>query len=72
MKRMTKTEYRSKIEALGLSQGAAASLMQIGKRTSRRYALGESEIPDLIARFLRLIKAQGLTPAQVIELTEEP
>lgn len=39
MKRMSDDEYREKINALGLTQIAAARFLDIAERTSRRYAL---------------------------------
>ena len=39
MKRMSDDEYREKIDALGLTQIAAAQFLDIAERTSRRYAL---------------------------------
>ena len=38
MKRMDEGEYREKIDALGLTQIGAAEFLDIGERTSRRYA----------------------------------
>lgn len=56
---MTPEEYRLTIEHLGLSQIGAARLLGIDDRTSRRYALGERDIPPPVARFLRYLKVTG-------------
>ena len=39
MKRMTDEEYREKLDALGMTQTAAAQFLDIAERTARRYAL---------------------------------
>lgn len=56
---MTLDEYREAIEKLGLSQNAAARLLGVDARTSRRWALGEVDIPQPAARFLRYLIATG-------------
>lgn len=56
---MTPDEYRSVIDKLGLSQLAAARLLGVDDRTSRRWANGERDIPPPAARFLRYLVATG-------------
>lgn len=56
---MTPDEYRSTIETLGLSQVAAARLLGVDERTSRRWANGERDIPPRADRFLRYLMATG-------------
>lgn len=56
---MTPDEYRTAIEALGLSQIAAARLLGVDPRTSRKWACGERDIPEPAARFLRYLIATG-------------
>lgn len=58
---MTADEYREAIEALGLSQVAAAKLLGVDDRTSRRWASGDREIPPPAARFLRYLIATDRT-----------
>lgn len=65
MKPMKKNEYRAAIEALDLSQLAAGDFLEIGERTSRRYALGESPIPGSVAILLRHMVRHKLTPDEV-------
>jgi DNA-binding transcriptional regulator YiaG len=54
---MTPAQYRAAIEALGLSQLAAARLLGVDGRTSRRWANGERDIPPPAERFLRYLIA---------------
>lgn len=56
---MTADEYRDAIERLGLSQVAAARLLGVDDRTSRRWAIGERDIPPPAERFLRYLIATG-------------
>ena len=63
---MTPDEYRAAIEKLGLSQVAAAKLLGVDKRTSRRWANGEREMPAPAVRFLRYLIATGKSGAQAM------
>jgi transcriptional regulator with XRE-family HTH domain len=45
---MSPQEYRDALAALGLTQAAAAKLLGVDPRTSRRWALGERKIPKLV------------------------
>ena len=56
---MTPDEYRETIETLGLSQLAAARLLGVDGRTSRRWVSGERPIPPPAERFLRYLIATG-------------
>ena len=58
---MTADEYREAIEQLGLTQSAAARLLGVDDRTSRRWACGERDIPPPAERFLRYLIATGRT-----------
>ena len=58
---MTPAEYRIALETLGLSQIAAARLLGVDDRTSRRWANGERDIPPPAQRFLRYLIATGRT-----------
>lgn len=71
MKKMKHEEYRSIIEKLGLTQVAAGEFLDIGERTSRRYALGESPIPGPVAILLRNIIKQKLAPEAVSKYAME-
>ena len=52
---MTKHDYRTALETLGLSQIAAAKVLGIADRTSRAYALGERPVAKPVALALRLL-----------------
>jgi DNA-binding transcriptional regulator YiaG len=67
---MTAEEYRDLIAALGLSQVAAAILLGVDERTSRRWASGEREIPPPVARFLRYLLATGTTGETAIKVLD--
>jgi hypothetical protein len=62
---MTPNQYRTAIAKLGLSQRGAAAFLKIGERTSRRWALGESPIPEGYAMLLRLMVRLNLAPVDV-------
>lgn len=54
---MTTDEYREALEKLDLTQSAAARLLGVDDRTSRRWACGERDIPPPAERFLRYLIA---------------
>lgn len=62
---MTAVQYRTAIEKLGLSQRGAAAFLGVDERTSRRWALGEAQIPGSVALLLRLMIRLKLTPDDV-------
>jgi DNA-binding transcriptional regulator YiaG len=62
---MTANQYRAAIEKLGLSQRGAARFLGVDERSSRRWALGESAIPEAVAKLLRLMVRLDLSPADV-------
>jgi transcriptional regulator with XRE-family HTH domain len=62
---VTPLQYRAAIKKLGLSQRQAAIFLDVSERTSRRYALGEVEIPGGIAKLLRLMVRLQLAPEDV-------
>lgn len=63
---MTADEYRSTIARLGLSQVAAARLLGVDDRTSRRWATGERDVPGPADRFLKYLIASGRTGEQAL------
>jgi DNA-binding transcriptional regulator YiaG len=65
---MTPVEYREVIEWLGLSQIEAARLLGVDARTSRRWALGERDIPPPAVRFLRYLLATKKTGDQAMRV----
>ena len=62
---MTAAEYSTILARLDLSQVAAARLLGIGDRTSRRYAAGDAEIPEPTAILLHLLAAGVVTAAEI-------
>lgn len=52
---MEADEYRRALEKLDITQNAAGDLFEVGARTSRRWALGETRIPKAVALLLRLM-----------------
>ena len=54
---MTPDEYREALARLGLSQVAAARLLGVDERTSRRWAGGERDVPAPAVRFLQYLIA---------------
>ena len=52
---MNHKQYREAIERLGLSQVAAARLLQVDPRTSRRWASGETKVPWTVAVVLEYL-----------------
>ena len=65
---MSPDEYRETIEKLGLSQIAAARLLGVDARTSRRWASGERDIPPPAVRFLRYLIATNKTGEQAMRV----
>jgi hypothetical protein len=61
---MTPNQYRTALDELGLSQGAAAALLGISLRASHGYANGEP-IPEPVAKLLRLMARLELKPKDV-------
>jgi|tagenome__1003787_1003787.scaffolds.fasta_scaffold20068067_1 hypothetical protein len=57
--------YALAIEALGLSQRDAGVFLGVNERTSRRWVLGESTIPESAAKLLRLMVRLKLSPEDV-------
>ena len=66
---MTPAEYRTAISTLGLSQVAAGRWLAVDGRTSRRWASGETAIPEAVVKLLRLAIVKRLTPETIDRLT---
>jgi DNA-binding transcriptional regulator YiaG len=67
---VTPDEYRETIARLDLSQAAAARLLGVDERTSRRWATGERDVPPPAVRFLRYLIATRKTGAQAMRVFE--
>jgi hypothetical protein len=50
---MTPNQLRSALAQLGLSQRAAARLLDIDERTMRKYVAGDLAIPEMLVWALR-------------------
>jgi DNA-binding transcriptional regulator YiaG len=64
-------EYRGLIARLGLTQIAAAQLLGVNERTSRRWALGEVSPHPTAKRFLRYLLVTGKTGDKAIRVLED-
>ena len=62
---MTPKQYQDAIDRLGLSQRAAGKFLGVDERTSRRWVLGESAIPESVAKLLRLMIRLKISPDEV-------
>lgn len=62
---MTANQYRAAIAKLEMSQRAAARLFHVDERTSRRWALGETSVPDDIAEALQSMIVGDVTKQDV-------
>jgi hypothetical protein len=62
---MTPTQYRAAIKTLGFSQEKAGDWLGIGRRTSQSYALGETRIPEPVAKLLRIMIRLKLNPEEM-------
>jgi hypothetical protein len=62
---MTSDEYRATIAKLGLSQQRAGLWLGLSARQGQRYASGEAEIPEPVAKLLRLVISLGISPNDI-------
>jgi hypothetical protein len=62
---MTRAQYAAAIDRLGLSQRAAGVFLGVDERQSRRWIAGDSEIPENVAKLLRLMIRLNLKPEDV-------
>lgn len=62
---MTSGQYKSAIAKLGLSQERAGLWLGLSGRQGQRYATGEAEIPEPVAKLLRLVLRLGIKPEDV-------
>jgi DNA-binding transcriptional regulator YiaG len=65
---VTADEYRNALAQLDLSQVAAARLLGVDDRTSRRWAAGERDVPPPAARFLQYLIATRKTGEQAMRV----
>lgn len=62
---MTPAQFRAAIAKLGLSQERAGLWLGLSARQGQRYATGDAEIPEPVAKLLRLVIRLKLDPADV-------
>ncbi len=70
---MTHLEFRAALDALGLYQAEAARLIGVDEGTVRRWMAGPNakrgrDVPEPVARFLRLLIAARISPEKAMEL----
>lgn len=63
---MTHEQYRKAITKLGFtSQLQASEWLGVSQRTGQSWALGQSRIPEPVAKLLRLVISKGIKPEEV-------
>ncbi len=55
---MTPEQYRGLVEVLGLTIQGSASVLGISERSAYRYANGRTEVPESVAKLLRMLVVQ--------------
>ena len=64
--------YRELLAALGMTQVGAAKWLDIGERTSRRWAIDEVDVPLGVIMLLEVMVKYGLDPHTVRALAGAP
>jgi transcriptional regulator with XRE-family HTH domain len=49
---MTSDAFRAALDRLGLTQAGAARLLGVNDRTARKWACGETPVPETVRRLL--------------------
>jgi hypothetical protein len=62
---MTKTQYRKAIAAVGLSQVKASKFFGVDRKTSPRWARGETPVPEAVAKLLRIMIHHKISPKDI-------
>jgi len=68
VKRLTPHRFRTILTKLKLTQVQAAHVLGVTARTARRYALGETPIPNPVAKLL-LLMLQGVIDTKTVRTT---
>ncbi len=63
---MTSTQYKAAIKKLGLTIVGARHLFGLSPRQAQRLASGETPVPKLVEKVLRLIAAGKLTKEDLL------
>lgn len=64
--------YRDLIDKLGMTQVGAAKFLDIGERTSRRWATNDIDVPLGVVMLLELMVKHGITPHDARALAGQP
>jgi ABC-type methionine transport system permease subunit len=67
-RKMGKREYRAALEQLELGIVEAGEVFGVSKRQTIRYAMGHSQIPEAVAKLIRLTLMRNINPDTVREL----
>jgi hypothetical protein len=62
---MNHEEYRTALDALGMTQVSSAKFFGVNPRTSRHWALGECSVPHSVSKFLNLMIRLKISPGEV-------
>lgn len=65
---MNKKQYREAIEKLGLSQVKASDFFAVTRKTSPRWARGETRVPGAVAKLLRVMLKYKISVGDVEKL----
>lgn len=60
--------YEALIAEAGMSQRGAARFLDVGERTSRRWASGEIDVPLTVLLLLEVMKHHGIDPHEARRL----
>jgi transcriptional regulator with XRE-family HTH domain len=63
---MTAVELRDALDRLGLTQTDAAHLLGVVDRAVRHWTSGTRPVPEMAGRFLLLLDALDITPAEAM------
>jgi len=67
---MNAKQYLDALSKLDLTQVGASEVLQVGPRTSRRWALDEAPIPPAVAVVIRLLVDGRLSPDEIPKLAK--
>ena len=62
---MTPTDFRRTLDSLGLSQTGASRVLGVSDRHVRRWIAGDTNVPEPVAKLLRLMAAGRLSADDV-------
>lgn len=65
--------YRGMLDELGITQNGASRFLDVGERTSRRWATDDAgELPLAVIMLLAIMIEDGIDPARARALAGEP